>query len=73
MTIDERIEALTQSVELLASMHQDLEKKWDGRMLKMIEILESLNDTTKRMSRLIEIHEERLDDHERRIDGLENK
>jgi len=73
MTIYERIEALTQSVELLASRRQDLEKKWDGRMLKMTEILESLNDTTKRMSRLIEIHEQRLDDHARRIDGLENK
>ena len=73
MTIDERIEALTQSVEQLAGMRQDLEKKWDGRMLKMAEILESLNDTTKRMGRLIEIHEGRLDDHERRIDDLEDK
>jgi len=27
MTIDERIEALTQSVELLASMHKDHEKR----------------------------------------------
>ena len=66
MTIDERIEALTQTVELLAGMHQDLEKKWDGRMLKMSEILEKL-------TRLIEIHEERLNDHKRRIDGLESE
>ena len=64
MTLDERIEALTQSVELLASMHQDLEKKWDGRMGKMVEILE-------RVSRLIEIHEQRLNNHDKRLDDLE--
>ena len=65
MNIDERIEALTQSVELLASMHQDLEKKWDGRMARMLELLES-------MTRMIEIHEKRLDGHDRRIDDLEH-
>lgn len=27
MTIDERLEALTQSVELLAAMHKDTEKR----------------------------------------------
>ena len=64
MTLDERIEALTQSVELLASMHQDLEKKWDGRMGKMVEILERVN-------RLIEIHEQRLNNHDKRLDDLE--
>ena len=29
MTLDERIEALTQSVEMLASMHKDTEKRFD--------------------------------------------
>jgi hypothetical protein len=28
MNIDERLEALTQSVELLASLHRDNEKRW---------------------------------------------
>ena len=72
MNIDERIAALTQSVELLASRHQDLENKWDARMGKMLDILESLNDTTQRMSRIIEIHEERIDGHDQRLDNLEH-
>jgi len=86
MNIDERIEALTQSLELMASLHQDLEKKvergpslhqelekkWDGRMVVMQQILEDLNDMTKRTTRILEIHEERLDDHDKRLDKLEH-
>lgn len=38
MTIDERIEALTQSVELLASIHKDNEQKqalMDARLIRL--------------------------------------
>lgn len=34
MTIDERLEALTQSVELLAAMQKDSEKRLEGYMVK---------------------------------------
>jgi len=57
MTTDERIEALTQSVELLALMHQDIEKKWDERLGKMLDIVERL-DTI-------------VENHEKRLGGLE--
>jgi peptidoglycan hydrolase CwlO-like protein len=65
MTIDERIEALTQSVELLSQMHQDNEKRYNlmfERLVKMDERLLAMNE------RLVDIAE----DHERRIRGLEN-
>ncbi|MGA3017817.1 MAG: hypothetical protein ABSF62_11915 [Bryobacteraceae bacterium] len=66
MNIDERIEALTQTVELLAHMHQDLEKKWDQRFGKMLDIVE-------RLDRVIQIHEERPNGHDRRPDDLEGR
>ncbi|HYW47094.1 MAG TPA: hypothetical protein VE959_29780 [Bryobacteraceae bacterium] len=71
MNIDARLEALTQSVELLAAMHQDLEKKWDARMSRMLDIMEGLSETTKRMERMIAIHDERLSGHDKRFDNLE--
>jgi len=58
MTLDERIEALTQSVELLSQMHQDNEKRYD----RMFEQLLEMN------RRLIEI----AGDHEDRIRRLED-
>jgi hypothetical protein len=63
MNIDERIEALTQTVELLAHMHQDNEKKWDERLGKMLDIVERLE--------IIQIHERRHNDHDTRLDNLE--
>ena len=64
MTIDERIEALTQTVELLAHMHQDNDKKWDQRFGKMLDIVE-------RLDRMIQIHDARLNGHDGRLDDLE--
>jgi hypothetical protein len=66
MTIDERIEALTQSVELLAKMHEDNEKRY-ARMFR---------DSAVRLARL----EELMDllthiaiNHDGRIPKLEGK
>lgn len=58
MTIDERVEALTQSVELLASMHRDNETVF--------------KDLFNRMGRILERHDIELDGHEDRLDKLEN-
>jgi phage-related tail protein len=72
MDIDQRIEALIQSVELLASFHKDMEeqiketdKKWAANMVKMVDIAESL-------TRMIAIHDERLNGHDTRLDNLEH-
>jgi len=62
MTIDERLEALTQSVELMAAMHRDNEQR-----------LAQVMDTMNRMGRILEIHDASIDDHDGRIRNLEQK
>jgi hypothetical protein len=71
MTIDERIEALTQTVELLAGMHKDHEKR-------MVEALAAMNRRNERLETLVaEIGEAMTQiipivrDHELRIRELE--
>ena len=66
MTIDERLEALTQSVELLAHMHRENEQRLNEKFA-------ILADTMNRVGRIIEIHEHRLDSHEDRLDRLEGE
>jgi len=58
MTIDERIEALTQSVELIASLHKDLEEQTAARFADTVQFI-------NRLAHIAEAHEERLD----RIEG----
>ena len=59
MTLDERLNALTQTGELLSSMHRDNEKRM-GQMM----------DAISRLANVAVAHEERLDEHERRLDDL---
>ena len=58
MNIDQRIEALTQSVELLSQMHQDNEKRY----AKQFDQLTSISESLARIAQ----------DHDRRIERLEN-
>ncbi|MBV9611685.1 MAG: hypothetical protein JO091_04400 [Acidobacteriaceae bacterium] len=51
--IDQRIEALTHSVELLSQMHQDNEKRYN----RMFEQLVTMNE---RLVRIVEDHDERI-------------
>ena len=57
MNIDERLEALAQSLELVVSLHRDNERR-----------LAQVMDTMNRLGRIIEIHEQRLDEHDGRLD-----
>jgi hypothetical protein len=50
MNIDERLEALAQSLELVVSLHRDNERR-----------LAQVMDTMNRLGRIIESHEQRLD------------
>ena len=64
MTIDERLEALTQSVELLHHSQRDTDEK--VRHLAMIaEQNEArsgqMMDAIKRLARIADIHENRID------------
>jgi len=49
MTIDERLEALTQSVELMAHMPQENEKRYAERFNRNEERLAQLMDTMNRL------------------------
>ena len=74
MTLDERIEALTQSVELLASMHKDTETRFTQLAMaaeKNEQRTGQLMETMNRVGRILEIHDSQIDDHDRRIDRLE--
>ena len=74
MTLDERIEALPQSVEVLASMHKDTETRFT-QLAAAAEKNEQRTgqrmETMNRVGRILEIHDSQIDDHARRIDRLE--
>ena len=78
MTIDQRLEALTQTVELLAQKHKDNERANAEQFAALSRTMDLLAqrsiqfmDTMNRVGRILEIHEERLDSHEGRLDRLE--
>jgi di/tripeptidase len=59
MTLDERLEALTHTVELMAQMRTDDERKYEERFHRILDVVE----------RVAEIAES----HERPLDGLEGQ
>ncbi len=73
MTIDERLEALTQSLELWSQMHMDASKEYEERFRANEERLAQLMDTMNRLGRILEIHDQRIDDHGDRLDNLEHR
>ena len=74
MTLDERIGALTKSVELLASMHRDTETRFTQLATaaeKNEQRTGQLMETMNKVGRILEIHDSHIDDHDQRIDRLE--
>ena len=78
MNIDERIDALTQSVELLKSFHEDNEKHMAEFRLTIAErdarleaLVTKIAEGTVRLLRSSETHEQRIANHEGRIRNLE--
>jgi hypothetical protein len=77
-TIDERIEALTHSLELLAQMHRDAEQhneiNWteikrtaaenERRFSQIATNFEIVHDSIKRLENIAVAHEQRIDDME---------
>jgi len=60
MNIDERLEALTHTVELLAAMHKDSEK----RMQRLEGFVTEIAEGTARLLHVVEVHEQRISDLE---------
>jgi hypothetical protein len=58
MNIEERLEALTQTVELISAMQRDNEK----RFTQIAAMFESALDSIKRLESIALAHEQRLDD-----------
>jgi predicted transcriptional regulator len=61
MSIDERIEALTQSVELIASLHRDLEQSTAKNFERLTTSMERLTTSMERLTTVAIAHEERIE------------
>jgi hypothetical protein len=72
MTIDDRLEALTQTVELLAQMHGQTETSMSQIGKTMNALAEAQVETEKRLSRLGRYAILIARDHEARLSALEN-
>lgn len=72
MTIDERLEALTQTVELIAHMQQAEEKRAAERDAITDQRLNRILDAIEKQARNIETLAAIAHDHGRRIEGLES-
>ena len=62
MNLDERLQALTQSVELLARMQHDNELRDEKRFEQIARTFEVALDSIKRLENIAAAHEQRLDD-----------
>jgi flagellar capping protein FliD len=78
MDIDERLEALTQSVESIASMQKDAEQRLkeneeraEKRMAKLEGYMATMMQSITRLSNVTAVHTIQIDDHEKRIAGLD--
>jgi hypothetical protein len=65
MTIDERLETLAMHLEVVTHMHEDSEKR-------MTQYSADVKDAIKRLANIAAAHDEALEDHEKRIERLEN-
>ena len=84
MNIDDRLEALTQSVELLAAMHRDHERTFQEQadrfqkqfaqheqLFGQIAVrLREVSEGIDSLARIAGVHQERLDDHGRKLKDL---
>lgn len=78
MSIDERIdrlterhEALAQSIELMIIENRERDAKWDKRFDQLTTRLEHLMESVEKLSHIAELHQNRLDSHDDRLDKLE--
>lgn len=76
MNIDERLEALAQTVELLASMHKDSEvgiQKLEAAMTRTETYMARMMQAITRVANVTAVHELRLADHGERLSDLESQ
>jgi chromosome segregation ATPase len=78
MTVDERIEKLTerhealaQSIELKVHENRERDEKWDKRFAQLVSRMETVNSSIESLAHIAEPHQHRLDSHDDRLDELE--
>ena len=64
MTIDERIERLTERHEVLAQSMELAAHEWNARFNKLLSLVEIDAENIRSLARTAEAHEQRLDDLE---------
>ena len=86
MTIDERIEAIASNLDTLTKLHHDNDRKYremlgslaaavgrlDTAVEKLTDFAADVKDALRRLANITGAHQDRLDDHERRLDDLES-
>lgn len=80
MTIDERLEklterheALTQTVELMAIENRERDKRFERFVQTSGDLISQLMEGTARLLHTAQIHERRLDEMDHRVDRLESQ
>ena len=71
MMIDERIEALTMHLEALTRVHEDFEKAVAVNTTEVRAAITDIRDVIRRLGNIATAHSIMLDDHEQRIEKLE--
>jgi archaellum component FlaC len=79
MNIDERLErlaerheALTQTVEILGHDLQQIAQEHKEFVSRMTQYSADVKDAIARLANIAAAHEDRLDDHDKRIERLES-
>jgi hypothetical protein len=67
MTINERLEAVTHTLELMSLEGE----KHDRQLDRAAKLITEVAEGTARLLRVVEMHEHRLDSHDERLDKLE--
>lgn len=85
-SIEERLEAVTQTLEVVAGMQRDQEAKFDREMAELNQSIAKLTRESEKLTvlmaetgqfinqlaRIAEAHEHRPDGHDSRLDELES-
>jgi hypothetical protein len=85
MTTDERLESLAQSLEVWQHIQMDASKEYEDRFRSLEKLFRAneerfraneersaqLMDTMNRLGRILEIHDQQIDEHRDRLDNLE--
>ena len=73
MNIDERLQAITMHLELLNGMHEDLAKRHEELAKRHEEFAKQMADCVVALTALSSRLTQIVEDHEKRLNGLEGR